>query len=282
MTLAERYSGTATGELLKVNQKKSVFPVTEDCLADHHNSWAYQCRNAEGHFSESDWSATAITPHCIKIDSEYSEYTVSRCGGDGLSHYVGIYGDPHWREEWLSTFKRRTDKSMKGESTEDIAKRMIFGNGEGDDFEDLYGGSVKNLGSQECFQKCGRKQGKCDWCGSGGYCCRKGHHDKSGGCDGIMGIAGKGHVCVAHTFATELGEDETFPKHRVKSAKECKGYCLMSKDCQVFTYYATDMSGEQEMGRCFLYSDAEDCSPGKVPVEHMPYATAGYSKKYSC
>ena len=31
---------------------------------------------------------------------------------------------------------------------------------------------------------------------STGMCCRKGWSDLSGGCDGTLGIEGKGHVCV--------------------------------------------------------------------------------------
>jgi len=54
---------------------------------------------------------------------------------------------------------------------------------------------LKNAG-KDCWGGCSAKQGRCSWCGSG-YCCRKNWHDKSNGCDGSMGIAGKGHVCVA-------------------------------------------------------------------------------------
>jgi hypothetical protein len=54
--------------------------------------------------------------------------------------------------------------------------------------------SLKNAG-KDCWGGCGAKQGKCNWCGSG-MCCRKGWHDKSNGCDGALGISGKGHVCV--------------------------------------------------------------------------------------
>jgi len=49
---------------------------------------------------------------------------------------------------------------------------------------------------EDCWSGCSATQGKCDWCGSGGICCRKGWDDHSNGCDGILGMAGKGHVCV--------------------------------------------------------------------------------------
>jgi hypothetical protein len=40
--------------------------------------------------------------------------------------------------------------------------------------------------------------GPCDWCGTG-FCCRSGWGDKSGGCDGTIGVPGKGHMYVLHT-----------------------------------------------------------------------------------
>jgi hypothetical protein len=55
--------------------------------------------------------------------------------------------------------------------------------------------NVEHLG-QDCWGGCKAKQGKCDWCGTGGICCRSGWKDKSNGCDGILGMKGKGHVCV--------------------------------------------------------------------------------------
>ena len=53
---------------------------------------------------------------------------------------------------------------------------------------------VLNYG-RDCWRGCGRQQGECDWCGSG-VCCRKGWWDTRNGCDGSIGIARKGHVCV--------------------------------------------------------------------------------------
>merc|ERR1712159_922668 len=38
--------------------------------------------------------------------------------------------------------------------------------------------------------------GKCGWCGSG-MCCRLGWRVHSRGCNGKMGIRGRGHVCIA-------------------------------------------------------------------------------------
>ena len=38
---------------------------------------------------------------------------------------------------------------------------------------------------QDCFEGCNGIQGKCSWCGSDGYCCRKGW--TGNGCDGSFG-----------------------------------------------------------------------------------------------
>ena len=46
-------------------------------------------------------------------------------------------------------------------------------------------------GGKDCFDAC-KKQGRCDWCGMDGFCCRK---DRIGnGCDGTFG--GQNHQCV--------------------------------------------------------------------------------------
>jgi len=55
---------------------------------------------------------------------------------------------------------------------------------------------IQNAG-KDCWAGCNANQGKCPWCGPGGVCCRKGWWDKRNGCNGDMGISGKGHVCVA-------------------------------------------------------------------------------------
>jgi hypothetical protein len=127
MTLSEKYAGTEIGELLKVKKKKDVFPVEEDCLADHRNSWDFQCRDAKGEFSEVEWGASTVTPHCIKMNAEYSEHTIDRCGGDGLAHYVGVFADPAWLGEWLTTFKRRGKMTAAGASAEAVGLALETG-----------------------------------------------------------------------------------------------------------------------------------------------------------
>ena len=46
----------------------------------------------------------------------------------------------------------------------------------------------------DCWEKCGGKQGPCDWCGNG-RCCKKGWPDTSNGCDGSFG-GNTMHECV--------------------------------------------------------------------------------------
>ena len=47
-------------------------------------------------------------------------------------------------------------------------------------------------GDKECWGKCNSKEGKCDWCGPNGLCCRK--HTVGNGCDGTIGGPGN-HQC---------------------------------------------------------------------------------------
>ena len=51
-----------------------------------------------------------------------------------------------------------------------------------------------------CWYNCGGKQGKCSWCGSDGWCCRKNGNVwppnlQSNGCDGTFGGLYQ-HSCV--------------------------------------------------------------------------------------
>merc|ERR1712110_1314605 len=51
---------------------------------------------------------------------------------------------------------------------------------------------------KDCWGGCHQRQGRCQqYCGDG-YCCRYGW--TGGGCNGLLGIQGKGHVCVAANF----------------------------------------------------------------------------------
>lgn len=61
------------------------------------------------------------------------------------------------------------------------------------------GGQIANKG-QNCYRPCHEVQGKCDWCGADGWCCRKGW--TGNGCDGTFGIENH-HTCVLHPFPNQ-------------------------------------------------------------------------------
>ena len=75
----------------------------------------------------------------------------------------------------------------------------------------------------ECFNKCGGKQGPCDFCGAGRLCCRKNHYDKTKGCDGTFGGQNQ-HECVhspsGNIFKTRDNRQEildlSFPNRSVE------------------------------------------------------------------
>ena len=53
-------------------------------------------------------------------------------------------------------------------------------------------GTLKNSG-KNCWDGCNEQEGKCDWCGTEGFCCKK---DSIGnGCDGVFG-GQDNHECV--------------------------------------------------------------------------------------
>merc|ERR1719464_445296 len=53
------------------------------------------------------------------------------------------------------------------------------------------GAGLENQG-KDCWSGCDQKEGKCDWCGTDGWCCRKGW--VGNGCDGTIG-GSNGHQC---------------------------------------------------------------------------------------
>ena len=54
-------------------------------------------------------------------------------------------------------------------------------------------GNLENAG-RDCWNGCKKQQGKCEWCGFDGYCCRK-NFAPGNGCDGSFGGQNR-HVCV--------------------------------------------------------------------------------------
>jgi len=84
---------------------------------------------------------------------------------------------------------------------------------------------VRHYG-KDCWKGCRHKQGKCGWCGSG-MCCRLGWKNHSGGCNGKMGIRGRGHVCI-HSPKPKSNENQCISNahksiasvlHEVKNAQ---------------------------------------------------------------
>ena len=55
---------------------------------------------------------------------------------------------------------------------------------------------LKNKG-MDWWNKCNKRQGRCDWCGSKGFCCTRRMYwsDTSNGCDGTFGGATR-HECT--------------------------------------------------------------------------------------
>ena len=57
-------------------------------------------------------------------------------------------------------------------------------------------GSPLENGGEKCWGRCNKQEGKCDWCGTEGWCCRK---DRIGnGCDGTFGGSGVFNTGVHH------------------------------------------------------------------------------------
>ena len=48
-------------------------------------------------------------------------------------------------------------------------------------------------GGEDCYNECNGQEGKCDWCGPDGWCCRK--NWAKNGCDGTIGGT-TNHQCV--------------------------------------------------------------------------------------
>ena len=68
---------------------------------------------------------------------------------------------------------------------------------------------IANKG-KDCWKGCEKTQGRCEWCGTEGWCCRLGW--EGNGCDGGMGAKGMGHVCTG------------------KGNHRCKIFCKFSFD----------------------------------------------------
>merc|ERR1719266_2654146 len=75
---------------------------------------------------------------------------------------------------------------------------------------------LENAG-QNCWWKCGKKSGKCSWCGSG-KCCRKNWNDGENGCSASEGGINF-HACIAETASLKNAGQNCWWKCGKKSGK---------------------------------------------------------------
>jgi len=68
---------------------------------------------------------------------------------------------------------------------------------------------IKRTADEDCWTECNEKNGKCDWCGRSGKCCRKGH--AGGGCNGQEGPEDR-HICVYAPLNVPLNCENTTEK----------------------------------------------------------------------
>ena len=74
------------------------------------------------------------------------------------------------------------DVSMVNAAPESLTNQLLY-----------VTGSIEHSG-EDCWAGCNQQQGKCDWCGIDGWCCRQ--NWIGNGCDGIFGGI-MSHRCVA-------------------------------------------------------------------------------------
>ena len=77
---------------------------------------------------------------------------------------------------------------------------------------DIKGSPLENSG-EKCWGKCNGQDGKCDWCGTKGWCCRK--NKIANGCDGTFGGNGVHHECHLHSGMLESLARQVFHVYKV-------------------------------------------------------------------
>merc|ERR1712083_552173 len=110
---------------------------------------------------------------------------------------------------------------------------------------------LENAG-KDCWKGCESTQGKCEWCGADGYCCRKGW-TLGNGCDGSFG-GWRGHTCVLNPneksikIITTTTKTTTEPTKTTTEAKKCINL-WKDKKCQNLA----------KKGRCNKAKFAKNC-----------------------
>ena len=88
-----------------------------------------------------------------------------------------------WQKLKTSFFSCRVFKFENKKNSEDTLFLYVLGS------QNLENGGI------DCYTGCNQQQGKCDWCGMDGWCCRKGIDWVGNGCDGTFG-GPSSHRCV--------------------------------------------------------------------------------------
>ena len=78
---------------------------------------------------------------------------------------------------------------------------------------------VLKHGGEGCWRKCNQKEGKCDWCGTEGLCCRKGY--QGNGCDGSLGSFWN-HQCVLKTTTATQSHYIEVPRWEIFMEQELR------------------------------------------------------------
>merc|ERR1712129_632567 len=130
------------------------------------------------------------------------------CGIDSCP--VGLYSNNLWNGYGYLTayqrWRRSGDKivgALPGYLAQDNSGNLVVKKSETDGNKDWIKleigpsipGSLEH-GGKDCWNGCNKKQGKCNWCGADGFCCKMGWIGNE--CDGSFG-GPYGHQCVLNT-----------------------------------------------------------------------------------
>merc|ERR1712129_160126 len=119
---------------------------------------------------------------------------------------------------------------------EDLHFKLISSDGE------FHGTGLEN-GGQNCWGDCNNQQGKCAWCGTDGWCCRKGW--TGNGCDGTYG-GDDHHLCVSdHKYCP--GSITISFEHDVTYSFDINGYYDSGNNNKV---HPAKRSGELTYSHC--------------------------------